>query len=61
MMVHDFIFTDPFQGWHGVFLQSKIFKLRTKRTALLWQAVQTYIHLLILRCKMLVGECPKPL
>ena len=32
MMVHDFIFTDPFQGWHGVFLQSKNFKLRTKRT-----------------------------
>ncbi|EDP22896.1 hypothetical protein FAEPRAM212_00318 [Faecalibacterium prausnitzii M21/2] len=25
------------------------------------QAVQTYIHLLILRCKTLVGECPKPL
>ena len=25
------------------------------------QAVQTYIHLLILCCKMLVGECPKPL
>ena len=32
MMVHDFIFTDPFQGWHGVFLQFKNFKLRTKRT-----------------------------
>ena len=32
MMVHDFIFTDPFQGWHGDFLQSKNFKLRTKRT-----------------------------
>ena len=30
MMVHDFIFTDPFQGWHGVFLQSKNFKLRKK-------------------------------
>ena len=26
-----------------------------------WQAVQTYIHLLILLCKTLVGECPKPL
>jgi hypothetical protein len=25
------------------------------------QAVQTYIHLLILLCKTLVGECPKPL
>ena len=24
------------------------------------QAVQTYIHLLILRCKTLVGECPSP-
>ena len=23
------------------------------------QAVQTYIHLLILRCKMLVGEVPQ--
>ena len=32
MMVHDFIFTDSFQGWHGVFLQSENFKLRKKRT-----------------------------
>lgn len=32
MMVHDFIFTDPFQGWYGVYLQSKNLKLRTKRT-----------------------------
>ena len=31
------------------------------RNSLLRQAVQTYIHLLILRCKMLVGECPNPL
>ena len=45
---------------HGVFLQSENYKLRTKRTHC-WQAMPSYIQRRLLRCKTLVGECPKPL
>ena len=61
MVVHDFIFTDPFQGWHGVFLQSKNYKLRTKRTHCCGKQCRRIYICFILRCKMLVGEYPKPL
>ena len=51
----------PFQGWHGVFLQSKNFKLRTKRTHCCGKQCRRIYICLFCAAKMLVGECPKPL
>ena len=60
MMVHDFIFTDPFQGWHGVFLQSKNFKLRTKRTHCCGKQCRRIYICLFCAAKCLLGSAPNP-
>ena len=60
MMVHDFIFTDSFQGWHGVFLQSKNFKLRKKRTHCCGkQGVRIYKrHFCVAKCLLGCAQSP---